>query len=127
MGIFDRLFRRRSSPTIEVSVSIQAPPVAPISPDAPSPKWKSGQPYSEADKKWRGLQQSAMKHAKTNGRRLHFCGLLSDGGVHSHQNHLYALLRMAKQNGVERVFVHCFMDGRDTSPDSGASYIEQLQ
>jgi 2,3-bisphosphoglycerate-independent phosphoglycerate mutase len=69
----------------------------------------------------------AMKHAKTNGRRLHFCGLLSDGGVHSHQNHLYALLRMAKQNGVERVFVHCFMDGRDTSPDSGASYIEQLQ
>ncbi len=69
----------------------------------------------------------AMKHAKTNGRRLHFCGLLSDGGVHSHQNHLSALLRMAKQNGVERVFVHCFMDGRDTSPDSGASYIEQLQ
>ena len=69
----------------------------------------------------------AMKHAKTNGRRLHFCGLLSDGGVHSHQNHLYALLRMAKQNGVERAFVHCFMDGRDTLPDSGAGYIEQLQ
>jgi len=69
----------------------------------------------------------AMKHAKANGRRLHFCGLLSDGGVHSHQNHLYALLRMAKQNGVERAFVHCFMDGRDTLPDSGAGYIEQLQ
>ena len=60
-------------------------------------------------------------------RRLHLFGLLSDGGVHSHQNHLYALLRMAKQNGVERVFVHCFMDGRDTLPTNGAGYIEQLQ
>jgi len=58
---------------------------------------------------------------------LHLCGLLSDGGVHSHQNHLYALLKMAKQNGVERIFVHCFMDGRDTLPESGAGYIEQLQ
>jgi len=47
--------------------------------------------------------------------------------VHSQQNHLYALLRMAKQNGVERVFVHCFMDGRDTLPTNGAGYIEQLQ
>ncbi len=70
---------------------------------------------------------AAMKHAKVNGRRLHFCGLLSDGGVHSHQNHLYALLKMAKQNGVERALVHCFMDGRDTAPDSGAGYIQQLQ
>src|SRR5262249_13838103 len=51
----------------------------------------------------------------------------SDGGVHSHQEHLYALLRMAKQNGVDRVFVHCFMDGRDTLPTNGAGYIEQLQ
>ena len=59
----------------------------------------------------------AMKKARTGDRRLHLFGLLSDGGVHSHQNHLYALLRMAKQNGVERVFVHCFMDGRDTLPD----------
>ena len=47
--------------------------------------------------------------------------------MHSHQNHLYALLRMAKQNGVERVFVHAFMDGRDTLPTNGAGYIEQLQ
>ena len=47
--------------------------------------------------------------------------------MHSHQEHLYALLRMAKQNGVERVFVHCFMDGRDTLPTTGAGYIEQLQ
>ncbi len=69
----------------------------------------------------------AMAKARTGQRRLHLFGLLSDGGVHSHQNHLYALLRMAKQNGVERVFVHAFMDGRDTLPTNGAGYIEQLQ
>src|SRR5260370_10693671 len=69
----------------------------------------------------------AVKKARAGGRRLHLCGLVSDGGVHSHQNHLYALLRLAKQNGVERVFVHCFMDGRDTLPTNGASYIEALQ
>ncbi len=68
-----------------------------------------------------------MKQARTGERRLHLFGLLSDGGVHSHQNHLYAILRMAKQNGVDRVFVHCFMDGRDTLPTNGAGYIEQLQ
>jgi 2,3-bisphosphoglycerate-independent phosphoglycerate mutase len=68
-----------------------------------------------------------MKNARSGGRRLHICGLLSDGGVHSHQNHLYALLRMAKQNGVDRVFVHCFMDGRDTLPTNGAGYLQQLQ
>src|ERR1700691_2200416 len=69
----------------------------------------------------------AMEAARVGERRLHLFGLLSDGGVHSHQNHLYAILRMAKQNGVERVFVHCFMDGRDTLPTNGARYIEQLQ
>ena len=69
----------------------------------------------------------AVKNARGGGRRMHLCGLLSDGGVHSHQNHLYALLRMARQNGVERVFVHCFMDGRDTPPTGGAGYIEALQ
>jgi len=68
-----------------------------------------------------------IKNARNGGRRLHICGLLSDGGVHSQQNHLYALLRMAKQNGVDRVFVHCFMDGRDTLPISGAGYLQQLQ
>ena len=68
-----------------------------------------------------------MKNARGGGRQLHLCGLLSDGGVHSHQNHLYALLRMARQNGVDRVFVHCFMDGRDTLPTNGAGYIQQLQ
>jgi len=70
---------------------------------------------------------SAMKQARSGGRRLHLFGLLSDGGVHSQQAHLDALLRMAKQNGVERVFVHAFMDGRDTLPTNGAGYLEQLQ
>lgn len=69
----------------------------------------------------------AMKTARSGGRRLHLFGLVSDGGVHSQQEHLYALLRMAKQNGVERVFVHAFMDGRDTLPTNGAAYLEQLQ
>ncbi len=69
----------------------------------------------------------ALKHARSGGRRLHLFGLLSDGGVHSHQNHLYALLKMCKQQSVERVFVHCFMDGRDTLPTSGAGYVEQLR
>jgi 2,3-bisphosphoglycerate-independent phosphoglycerate mutase len=70
---------------------------------------------------------SAMKNARNGGRRLHLFGLLSDGGVHSYQTHLYALLRMAKQNGVDRVFVHAFMDGRDTLPTNGAGYLQQLQ
>jgi len=70
---------------------------------------------------------AAMKHARVGERRLHLFGLLSDGGVHSQQEHLYALLRMAKQQGVERVFVHAFMDGRDTLPTNGAGYLEQLQ
>lgn len=68
-----------------------------------------------------------IKNARSGSRQLHLCGLLSDGGVHSHQNHLYALLRMAKQNGVDRILVHCFMDGRDTLPTSGAGYLQQLQ
>jgi 2,3-bisphosphoglycerate-independent phosphoglycerate mutase len=70
---------------------------------------------------------AAMKHARTGGRRLHLFGLLSDGGVHSQQAHLYALLKMAKPQGVDRVFVHAFMDGRDTLPTNGAGYLEQLQ
>jgi 2,3-bisphosphoglycerate-independent phosphoglycerate mutase len=70
---------------------------------------------------------AAIKNARSGGRRLHIFGLLSDGGVHSHVNHLYALLKMARQNGVDRVFVHTFMDGRDTLPTSGAGYLEQLQ
>ena len=69
----------------------------------------------------------AMKHARTGERRLHLFGLISDGGVHSQQAHLYALLKMAKENGLDRVFVHAFMDGRDTLPTNGAGYLEQLQ
>src|ERR1700733_1657519 len=69
----------------------------------------------------------AMKNARAGGRRLHLFGLVSDGGVHSYQTHLYALLKMAKQNGVDRVCIHAFMDGRDTLPTNGAGYLEQLQ
>ena len=69
----------------------------------------------------------AMKHARSGDRRLHLFGLVSDGGVHSQQAHLYALLQMAKQNGLDRVLVHAFMDGRDTLPTNGAGYLEQLQ
>jgi 2,3-bisphosphoglycerate-independent phosphoglycerate mutase len=69
----------------------------------------------------------AMKNARTNGRKLHLLGLVSDGGVHSRQEHLYALLKMAKEQGVDRVFVHAFMDGRDTLPTNGAGYLEQLE
>ena len=69
----------------------------------------------------------AMKNARSGGRQLHLFGLVSDGGVHSYQTHLHALLKMAKQNNVERVFVHAFMDGRDTLPTNGAGYVEQLQ
>jgi 2,3-bisphosphoglycerate-independent phosphoglycerate mutase len=70
---------------------------------------------------------AAMKNARSGGRRLHVFGLVSDGGVHSYQSHLHALLRMAKQQGVDRVFVHAFMDGRDTLPTNGAGYLELLQ
>ncbi len=69
----------------------------------------------------------AMKQARIDGRRLHLFGLISDGGVHSTDTHLFALLRMCKESGAERVFLHCFMDGRDTPPTSGAGYVEQLQ
>jgi len=68
---------------------------------------------------------ASMNHAKTH--RLHLMGLSSDGGVHSLLTHLFALLKMAKQQAVEHVFVHCFMDGRDTPPESGAGFIEQIQ
>src|SRR5438309_5174603 len=69
----------------------------------------------------------AMDDAKARDRQLHLLGLISDGQVHSSQEHLYALLRMAKQRGVERVFVHCFLDGRDTPPSSAADYVAALQ
>ncbi len=68
----------------------------------------------------------AMESAKANGKALHFMGLLSDGGVHSHNTHLYALLGMAKRMGLEKVFVHCFLDGRDVPPSSGKDYVAEL-
>jgi 2,3-bisphosphoglycerate-independent phosphoglycerate mutase len=68
----------------------------------------------------------ACELALQKGRSLHLIGLLSDGGVHSHQRHLYALLRLARQQGIERVFVHAFMDGRDTMPNSGLGYLAEL-
>ena len=70
---------------------------------------------------------AAMKNAKDNDSAVHFMGLLSDGGVHSHNTHLYGLLELAKREGVEKVYVHCFLDGRDTPPASGKGYIEELE
>lgn len=69
----------------------------------------------------------AMDNCKANGTALHLMGLLSDGGVHSHNEHLYGLLNLAKKFGIEKVYVHCFMDGRDVPPSSGKDFVEQLQ
>ncbi len=69
----------------------------------------------------------AIENCKNNNSKLHIMGLLSDGGVHSHQRHLYGLLELAKRKDFEDVYVHCFMDGRDTPPSSGESYITQLE
>jgi len=71
------------------------------------------------------LLLEAMERGRT--RQLHLIGLLSDGGVHSHIEHLFALLRMARENKVEKVFVHCFMDGRDTPPESGIDFLRKLE
>ncbi|MCE9625439.1 MAG: 2,3-bisphosphoglycerate-independent phosphoglycerate mutase, partial [Deltaproteobacteria bacterium] len=70
---------------------------------------------------------SAFEAAKKNQSTLHLMGLLSDGGVHSHQDHLYALLRVAREQGLKRVAIHAFMDGRDTPPTSGNDYLKQLE
>ena len=68
----------------------------------------------------------AVNNAKENGTSLHLFGLLSDGGVHSHNSHLYALLDLAKRHGLENVYVHCFLDGRDTAPNSGKEFVQEL-
>ena len=68
----------------------------------------------------------AVKNAKENGSALHLFGLLSDGGVHSHITHLFGLLELAKKEGLEKVYVHCFLDGRDTPPQSGKGYVQEL-
>ena len=70
---------------------------------------------------------AAIENCKKNSSALHLMGLLSDGGVHSHNTHLYALLEMAKRNGLNDVYVHCFMDGRDVPPTSGKDFVAQLQ
>jgi len=69
----------------------------------------------------------AIENCKKNNSKLHVLGLLSDGGVHSHMRHLYAILEMAKRKDFEDVYVHCFMDGRDTPPASGENYILKLE
>ena len=69
----------------------------------------------------------AIENCKANNSKLHLMGLLSDGGVHSHNRHLYGLLEMAKRKDFENVYVHCFLDGRDTPPASGESYIAELE
>ena len=71
--------------------------------------------------------KSAFSYARDNGKAIHFMGLTSDGGVHSSLDHLFALCDIAKHYGLEKVYIHCFMDGRDTDPHSGAGFIEQLR
>jgi len=70
---------------------------------------------------------AAIENCKKNDSALHLFGLLSDGGVHSHNTHLYALLELAKKNNLNKVYVHCFLDGRDTSPTSGKGFMEALE
>ena len=69
----------------------------------------------------------AIENCKSNNSKLHIMGLLSDGGVHSHNRHLYGLLELAKRKDFENVYVHCFMDGRDTPPASGEAYLTELE
>lgn len=69
---------------------------------------------------------AACKNAKENHSALHMFGLVSDGGVHSHNTHIYGLLELAKRQGLEKVYVHCFLDGRDTPPASGKDYVQEL-
>ena len=71
--------------------------------------------------------KNAMDNAKKEGKALHIVGLLSDGGVHSHIDHLFALLKMAKNNGLENVYVHAILDGRDTPPTSAIEYVKELE
>lgn len=69
----------------------------------------------------------AMQHAKEQNKALHLLGLLSDGGVHSHTNHLFALLELAKKMGLDKVYVHVFLDGRDVGPQTALEYVEQTE
>lgn len=70
--------------------------------------------------------KAAINNCKANNSALHVMGLLSDGGVHSHNSHLYAIIELAKRSGLDKVYVHCFLDGRDVPPSSGKDYVAQL-
>jgi 2,3-bisphosphoglycerate-independent phosphoglycerate mutase len=70
---------------------------------------------------------NAVENCKASKSKLHLFGLLSDGGVHSHNTHLYALVELAKRNGLKDVYVHCFFDGRDVPPDSAKGYVDELE
>lgn len=70
---------------------------------------------------------NAIENCKSSNSKLHLFGLLSDGGVHSHNTHLYALVELAKKHGLKDVYVHCFFDGRDVPPDSAKGYVEELE
>ncbi len=72
------------------------------------------------------VYRSAIQNCIENGTNLHVFGLMSDGGVHSHCSHVWAIVEYAKRMGLDRVYVHCFMDGRDVSPTSGAGFVAQL-
>ena len=69
----------------------------------------------------------AIDNCKKNNSALHMFGLMSDGGVHSHISHVYGILELAKKNGLDKVYVHCFLDGRDTPPESAKGFVEQLE
>lgn len=71
--------------------------------------------------------KKAVANCRENNSALHLFGLLSDGGVHSHNTHLYGLLKLAKEEGLSKVYVHCFLDGRDVPPTSGADFVEELE
>ena len=81
----------------------------------------------DGDFKTNEALNGAIDHVKENDSALHFFGLISDGGVHSHSRHLTALLKDAKEKGVSKVYVHAFTDGRDVAPNSGAGFLEDLQ
>ena len=70
---------------------------------------------------------AAVENCKNHDSALHLYGLVSDGGVHSHITHIYGLLELAKRNGLTKVFVHCFLDGRDTPPSSGKEFVAELE
>ena len=73
------------------------------------------------------VYQEAIEHAKKHHSKLHLFGLVSDGGVHSHINHILAAIEMAAKSGLDDVYMHCFMDGRDVDPQAGASYVDMIQ